>query len=248
MRKARQILAAIVIPLFFIGCIGRAAQNPDSEWRKKMQSPEDSKRIESLKEALKIAETFPKSDPRRLETLIRLAETCGYDDECSGKSFVDQALRIRAAIEPKDTRFAKLLTDLANTASEQGAMDDALKVYKESVALREKLLGPDDQLVAETYAGIANVYQGMNNPVMARSTMQKALDLRQGADKEQSAGFADLLEKSAALFARAKNTPQAKAQYERAISIREKLWGARDPRFVASMRKIATYQYGEMNG
>jgi uncharacterized membrane protein YjgN (DUF898 family)/tetratricopeptide (TPR) repeat protein len=69
--------------------------------------------------------------------------------------------------------------------------------------------------------------------------MQYALDLRARVHQKRTAEFADLLEDSAQLYGDAKDPVRAQAEYERAIALRETLWGSRDPRFVDSLRRLA---------
>jgi tetratricopeptide (TPR) repeat protein len=141
------------------------------------------------------------------------------------------------------------MMDLAGAAANQERSKDALVVYREALDLREKLFGSQDQLVAERYAAIARVYQTMNDQAQARRTMQYALEIRQQAGQEQSAGFADLLEDSASLYDGAQDRKRCQSEYERAIAIRERLWGTRDPRFVASLKKIAQFtEFGIAKG
>jgi hypothetical protein len=60
--------------------------------------------------------------------------------------------------------------DLAGAAADQDRSKDALLVYREALALREKLFGSQHQSNAETYAAIARVCQMMNDQAQARRT------------------------------------------------------------------------------
>jgi hypothetical protein len=147
---------------------------------------------------------------------------------------------MRTKIEPpKDAKFASLLIDLAGATEGLGRSNEALAIYRDAPGIRENLFGPTDQSVAEIYAAMASVYQWMKDPAQARRTMQYALEIRQRAGKEQSTGFADLLDDSAGLYSEAGDEPHAESEYERAIAIREYLWRTSDPRFVDSLRQTA---------
>jgi tetratricopeptide (TPR) repeat protein len=190
MRKVCTFFAAVSVVL--------SALTPATQWREKMDIYKNDGSTAPLEGALKIAESFGNSDPPLLETLIQLADAC-EDGTCAGRSneYLGRALRIRSNIRPQDAHFATLLMDLAGAAADQDRSKDALLVYREALALREKLFGSQHQSVAETYAAIARVCQMMNDQAQARRTMQYALGIRQQAGQEQSAGFADLLEDSA---------------------------------------------------
>jgi tetratricopeptide (TPR) repeat protein len=103
-------------------------------------------------------------------------------------------------------------------------------------------------LVAETYAAMAFAYRSMNDMPQARRTMQYALEIRERVHKEKTAGYADLLDDSARLYAGAKDPGHFQSDEERAIAIRQGLWRQTDPRFVSSLKRIADEnQYGENN-
>src|SRR2546430_6742679 len=60
-------------------------------------SPDEASR--HLRKPLKLAERFGESDVRLLDTLIRLADTCTYADDCGtgeAKGFLDRALGLRS--------------------------------------------------------------------------------------------------------------------------------------------------------
>jgi uncharacterized membrane protein YjgN (DUF898 family) len=241
MYKVRTILAFVTATASL--CIVAAAQpapTPDAQWRAIMGAAggEAGNRA-ALQQALKIAEHFPDGDPRLFETLVRLSVLCQDEDldGCQGQSstYLNRAFKMGPKVKPRDAHLANLLMDLGGAAGPQLAPD----VYRDALQIRENLFGFEDQSVAETYAAMAAAYQESGNQVEARTTMQYALDIRGQAHAVKTAGYADLLEESARIYADAKDVPREHAEYERAIALRESLWSARDPRFVQSLQKIA---------
>jgi uncharacterized membrane protein YjgN (DUF898 family)/tetratricopeptide (TPR) repeat protein len=246
MWKTLAIVAAVASVFLALPVHGQSSSDLDAQWRVKI-SPDKANgySLASLREALKIAEKFGYEDPRLFETLVRLAAFCGDDfDECEEEApgFVSRALKMRSKVKPKDAHYAELLMDLG------GATDakESLGVYREALDVRENLFGAEDQLVAETYAAIASAYRSMNDMSQARRTMQYALEIRERVHKEKTAGYADLLDDSARIYASAKDPLHFQSDEERAIAIRQRLWGQSDPRFVSSLKRIADEnQFGE---
>lgn len=241
MCKLRIILAFFASIVFCLKTAAQPAATLDVQWRGFMRAAGgDGDSFIALQQALKTAEHFGNADPRLFETLVRLAVLC-QDEEatgCEGKSrgFLERAYKMGPKVKPRDAHLASLLMDLGGASDPKLAPD----VYRDALQIRESLFGFEDQAVAETYAAMAAAYQESGNQTEARSTMQYALEIRARAHAEKTAGYADLLENSAQIYAAAKDLPHAHAEYARAIKLRESLWGARDPRFVKSLRKIAT--------
>jgi uncharacterized membrane protein YjgN (DUF898 family) len=241
MRKAVTILAACGSVLLAIPVNAQSTPYAIAQWQAKMKTGQQGNYdLASLRDALKTAERFGDSDPRLFETLVRLASFC-EDQDCEDQvnGYVDRALRMRAKVKPQDARFASLLMDLGETAADQGRYAEALAVDREALAIREEVLGADAQPTAETYAAMARISQWMKDPTQARRAMQYALEIRERAGKEQSEGFADLLDDSARIYSSAGDEQRAQAEYERAIAIRQRQWGSGDPRFVSALKRTA---------
>jgi uncharacterized membrane protein YjgN (DUF898 family) len=240
MWKTLAILAAIASVFLTLSLRGQSTSDLDAQWRVEI-SPDKANghSLASLRDALKIAEKFGDADPRLFETLVRLAAFCQDDDfdECEAEApgFVNRALKIRSKVKPKDAHYAELLMDLGGASGAKESLD----IYKEALDVREKLFGAEDQLVAETYAAMASAYRSMNDMSQARRTMQYALEIRERVHKEKTAGYADLLDDSARIYASAKDPVRFQSEEERAIAIRRGLWGQTDPRFVSSLKRIA---------
>jgi uncharacterized membrane protein YjgN (DUF898 family) len=242
MRIPNLIWAAICLIAASTAWAQPAADVAD-RWRQQMAAAEEvGHELPHLQDALKTAEPFGEADPRLFETVVRLAVFC-LDDEnnCAslGTTYLDRALHLRETVRPKDAHIADLLMQLGSAASLLERYREGILVYAQARDIRESLFGPRDQKVAESWAAEAWLYHWLKDEAQARRTMQYALELREDAGAAQQAGFAELLEESARLYANERDAPAAEKEYGRAIAIQERLWGVSDPRFTESLNAIA---------
>src|SRR5579864_5458242 len=111
----------------------------NASWRQKMSAAADADNDPALlSEALKVAESFGKTDARLFETVVRLAVACQYGDcEQNSPNYLERALKMRSMVKPADGHFADLLMDLGPCAEELGSTREALLVYGEALKIRE---------------------------------------------------------------------------------------------------------------
>ncbi len=242
-------------PIFVLALLAAASAqgkpDADAQWREQIRAA-DKDRLDTqpLKAALKIAEPFGAGDIRLFETLVRLAEACSDDEQdCGPKQggYLDRALEMRAKVKPVDAHFADLLIQLASSATNTERYRDALIVYGEARAIREKLFGASDQSVAGVYAAEAWVYQYQKDSAQARRTMNYALGIRKQAGASRTEKYAALLVDSAGLYRAADDRPSSDKEYRQALAIQEKLWKRSDPRLAASIKTMADSNQFEKN-
>ena len=91
----------------------------------------------------------------------------------------------RAALGPQDLTVANTDLDLANLLQGRGKYDEAEAMFRESLAIRERVLGRDNPGITTSMvflAGVLRVYQ--NRPAEAESLYVRALGiLRKSADR-----------------------------------------------------------------
>jgi TonB family protein len=123
----------------------------------------------------------------------------------------------------------------------QRKYDEALTLAKTALEIRERVLGPDGELVASSLGNLAEVYIAMHKYAEALAMYQRVLPMyekRFGPTSEKSASVVDSL----ALLRYIKGDfKEAELFYQRAISIRESVYGPDRPEVAASLYQLAEF-------
>ena len=120
---------------------------------------------------------------------------------------------------------ARLLSARAATLNTQGRYDDALPLARQSLELRESVLGPNARLVADSLHVVANVYENKGNFKEAEPANLRALSIREatlGADHQD---VARSLYNLAWLYQTRQDFVKAEATYQRALAIQRRIFG-----------------------
>ncbi len=200
--------------------------------------------VRDFREALREAGGFTDSDGRLLDTLTELALACEQAEECdskTGEQAIERALRIRKrAAGQGDMASAGRLAKLARAASADSRhYSDALACYRDALAIYERRLGPAHEEAAAMWAGMAWVYRAQAKPAEAVRTFQHALELRQKAGAEDTAGFARLLEEFAQFWSAQGNTKASTESYERAVTVWSRVCSRDQECYTISLDRIA---------
>ncbi len=86
-----------------------------------------------------------------------------------------RALELQASIDATSTAYAKLLGDLAAVLTVRGNLDEARRMFEESLAIRERLLGLDSLDTAATLASLSEVHRLYRNLPTAEDYSRRAL-------------------------------------------------------------------------
>ncbi len=81
----------------------------------------------------------------------------------------------------EDLPLAASLSDEARLYYQQGENDQAEQLYRRSLAIREKALGPDHPDVATSLDNLAELYQAQGKYAEAEPLLQRSLAIRKGA-------------------------------------------------------------------
>ncbi len=231
-----------LIALCAIRPLAVAQPNPTDRWQAAMDAASlaenEPARTLHLRQALAASREFYESDVRQLETLLALAAPCGTCDPATRLQYLNQALRLRELAQPADARLADLLMNLGALALGERRGREALQCYRDALQIREKA-GASDGSIAKAYAAIATAYNQLGDKTQARLTIDHGLDSRQHAGDPATGEFAELLEQSGHLYRDGGDAKKAVEEYERALAVRERLWGKQDGRTLDSMRSLA---------
>jgi tetratricopeptide (TPR) repeat protein len=139
-------------------------------------------------------------------------------------------------------RYAAVATALNNLAllrGAQGRYAEAEPLYKRSLAIRERTLGPGHPYVATTRNNLALLYDGQGRYAEAEPLFKAALASREkslGANHPDVAGSLNNL----AEFYRDRGQPKAADPlYRRALAIWEKAQGPRHPNVATALNNLA---------
>jgi CHAT domain-containing protein len=132
-----------------------------------------------LPEALRIAKqavdaaTTPKQSGRSLDRLGYLYYVSGNLKE--GEALLRQGLEIRRTqIGPDTEEYAESANDLALFCRDTRKLDEARPLAEQAVAIRTKVLPPNDPVLAETMETLGTIYSARGEYDLSASTLDKA--------------------------------------------------------------------------
>lgn len=129
-------------------------------------------------------------------------------------------------IEKWDITFGEaslLLNSAAIYCYEQAQYADAEQLYKRSLAIDEKSLGPDHIEVASSLNNLAELYRTQGKYTEAEPLYKRALALREKILKLDHPSVAQSLNNLALLYDNQGNYTKAEPLYKRSLAIREKV-------------------------
>src|SRR5262249_47043404 len=107
-----------------------------------------------------------------------------------------------------------------------GKWDEAIELAQKSLELREKLVGPDGELVAEPLFLLGNVYHlGKAEYAKAEPFYLRALKIQENTNGAASTAAYSTLMDLGALYNEADELEKAEPVLERAVAVGEKVYG-----------------------
>jgi CHAT domain-containing protein/tetratricopeptide (TPR) repeat protein len=110
-----------------------------------------------------------------------------------------------------------------------GDFQQAEAMFKRSLSVREEVLGPDHEDVAESLTGLADLYRYRVPYLRIEPLYNRALEIRRKRFGAAHASVAAALDSFAAFVADRGETSRAEAMYKEALEITERLTGATHP-------------------
>jgi tetratricopeptide (TPR) repeat protein len=121
----------------------------------------------------------------------------------------------------------------------QGKYSEALPVAKKTLAIKEKLLGPDDPDVANSLNNLSARYYERGKDAQAEPLLRRALAIQEKALGRDHLHVAISLNNLATLYYKQGNYSQAEPLFRRALAIREKALGPDHPKVADSLNRLA---------
>ena len=136
------------------------------------------------------------------------------------------------------------LNQQASELNQQGRYTEAESLYKRSLKIFEKALGPDHPYFATSMEGLANLYQTQGRYTDAERLHKRALEIRRKALDSYHPAVASSLNNLATLYHQQGQYDQAEPFYKRALEIRERALGP-DHLDVATLQSNLAVLYQE---
>ena len=139
------------------------------------------------------AEKLRPNDGDVLNNLARALHRSG--EYLKASIYLDHALKVNrnAAGELKrELKVAMSLNNMANLYYDQGKYDEAFRLHKEALDIKERQLGTNHMEVAQSLSNLANAYTELGQYDMAERLLTRALgivDVNQGANLPERAYF-----------------------------------------------------------
>ena len=126
---------------------------------------------------------------------------------------------------PGNTLVATTLNNLAALYRAQGKYAEAEPLFKRTLVIYEKALGPEHAHVAPSLNGLAKVFSAQGNCVKAEPLFKRVLAIVENAQGSNRPHAAFVLNDLALLYSDQGKYSDAGALYQRARAIREKALG-----------------------
>jgi len=177
------------------------------------------------------------------ETLNELAAVYYNQDRLEeAQEACNRSLTIRKTLnEP----IADNLNNLALIASASGDEENAITLAKQSLAMREKDLGPNDPDVAASLKTLAKLECRDKNFSSARDLLTRALAIDEKALGAESPTVASILQDLAMVYERQRNYGKAEKFYTRALGIRQQKLGLQHPSTADTLVALGTLNFNK---
>jgi CHAT domain-containing protein/tetratricopeptide (TPR) repeat protein len=139
----------------------------------------------------------------------------------------------------QDVEEASKLDDQADALYEKGRYAEAEPLYKRSLAIREKALGPDHPDVAASLNNLALLYDQQGRSVDAEPLYKKALAIWEKTLGPDHPDVATSLNNLALLYDAQGRYAEAEPLYRRSLVIREKILAPDDPDITYPLNNLA---------
>ncbi|CAF4171022.1 unnamed protein product, partial [Adineta steineri] len=142
-----------------------------------------------------------------------------------------------------DKNKADIYVHLGMIKDEQGKYEEALTLYKKSLAMYQKTLPPNHLSLASSYNNIGNVHYIMGNYPKALSSHEKAIEIRQQSLPSNHPDLAKSYGNIGLVYADIGNYPKALSSHEKALEIHQQYLPSNHPDLAKSYNNIGLVHY-----
>jgi serine/threonine protein kinase/tetratricopeptide (TPR) repeat protein len=231
------LVIGVAIVLYMNGSSSVWKENMEAE-RKAFREGRYLEAVNLAQAELKEAETFGPQDSRLATSLHNAGELYTrlerYDE---AEKFLQRALSIR---KKEDAEAARTICALARLEQSRGNRDQAERRYRQSLAIREKILGKDHPDVAESLNGLAGVL-ALKQIGNAEEMARRSLSIREKALGENHQDVAESISTLVEVTIDIGKPKEIESYLRRAITIRETTLGESHPDLAQSLIDMGVF-------
>ena len=211
------------------------------------RNPDASLTIHRLLQAVLKDEMDEQTQRQLAERTVRVVNRAFPDVEFDTWSrcqrYLPQVQVCKALIDEWGMEFeeaARLLDQAGDYLRERGQYTEAEPLLIKSLAIREKILGPEQPVVARSLNNLARIYHHQGKFSQAEALYQQALTIRENALGSEHPHVADSLNDLGVLYSEQGKYEEAEPLYQRALAIHEKALGPEHPDVATSLNSLAS--------
>lgn len=145
--------------------------------------------------------------------------------------------------EVKSIQSTSLLLKAGRYLLERAQYSQAESLYRQALAMRERVLGQEHPDVAESLNDLGELYDHQGKYSEAESLYQRALAIREQALGPQDPKVAESLNNLGELYSHRGKYNEAESLYQRALAIREQVLGSQHPKVAESLNDLGLLYY-----
>lgn len=138
---------------------------------------------------------------------------------------------------------ARILSAESRSLKQKGEYNEALPLEERALSIREKILGPDHHLVADSLHNLASLYDNKEDYAKAEPLNLRALRIREKTLGPDHPDVAKTLNNLAWIYAVRQDYTKAEVLYRRAFAIQEKALGVDHPDVASTLNDLALLYY-----
>jgi serine/threonine protein kinase/tetratricopeptide (TPR) repeat protein len=231
------LVIGVAIALYLSGSNSIWKENMEAE-RKAFREGRYLEAVNYAQTALKEAEAFGPQDSRLATSLHNAGELYTrlerFDE---AERFLQRALSIR---KKEDAEAARTICALGRLEQSRGNRDQAERRYRQSLAIRERILGRDHPDVAESLSGLAGVL-ALKQIGEAEQLARRSLSIREKALGDNHPDVAESLSTLVGVTLDIGKPKEIEAYLRRAIAIRENSLGQAHPDLAQSLIDMGVF-------
>lgn len=226
---ATLLLALALVGGFIARSVEAARANRAAAEAEKARAAAESARAETEKVADYLVSLFSEADPEN-----------SRGREVTARELLDRgAARIRGELDETPLVRARLLHTIAGVYQRLGLYNEARPLAVEALALREKELGANDLLVAQSLRMLAILEVELGDRDAAGERFRRVVEIREKALGPDHPDVGDALGNLGFFLMQQKRFDEAQPMLERAVEIRRRTLGPDHPRVAPTLYNLA---------
>lgn len=228
LQRSQSKVCAIIVASVAISMIGQipVAAQGGSNWQQFLQPAQQALDMENYASAESLYTAAMKQGHDQKNPAMEAAARAGYAETLlwegkikdASKEFEHAQKQVESALadQPELSDFYDAYSWLLQA---KGDPAGALQYAQQSLALRQKIMPPNDNRISESMEHIGTLYERQSNFVEARKWYQQALTVRQQGTGDQTIPKANLLEKLAIVAAASGQQQQSQQLFQQSMEM-----------------------------